>query len=120
MANLKINRGTTYTITYNHTVDGVATTLVGATVRFTMKSTEFDTDATDAAALVTKNITTGTAGGVATITLTPTNTYQTPGKYFYDIKVDVNSNGVTIYKMDEGRITVDGSPTNRLVWWNIA
>lgn len=44
---LKINRGTTYTITYNHKVDGVATTLVGATVRFTLKSVEWDTDAND-------------------------------------------------------------------------
>lgn len=112
--NLKINRGTTYTITYNHLVDGVATTLVGATVRFTMKSVEWDTDADDSDAIVTKNITNGTSGGVATISLTPTNTYQTPGKYYYDIKVDVNSDGVTIYKMTEGTITIDGSPTNRV------
>jgi O-antigen ligase len=34
-------------ITYNHKVDGVATTLVGATVRFTLKSVEWDTDAND-------------------------------------------------------------------------
>lgn len=114
MAQLKINRGTTYVITYNHLVNGVATTLVGATVRFTMKSDEYDTDATDSTALVVKNVTSGTSGGVATITLTPTNTYQTPGKYHYDIKVDVNSDGVTIYKMDEGTIKIDGSPTNRV------
>lgn len=114
MANLKINRGTTYAITYNHKVNGIATTLVGATVRFTMKSAEWDTDADDSDALVTKNVTDGTSGGVATITLTPTNTYQTPGKYYYDIKVDVNSNGATIYKMDEGTVTIDGSPTNRV------
>lgn len=113
MANLKINRGTSYSITYNHKVDGVATTLVGATVRFTLKSSEWDTDADDSDALVTKNVTNGTSGGVATITLTPTNTYQTPGKYYYDIKVDVASDGVTIYKMDEGTVTIDGSPTNR-------
>lgn len=113
MATLKVNRGTTYTITYNHKIDGVATTLVGATVRFTMKSSEWDTDATDIAALITKNITTGSSSGVATITLTPTDTYQTPGKYYYDIKVDVNSDGVTIYKMDEGTVQIDGSPTNR-------
>lgn len=113
MAKLQINRGTTYAITYNHMVDGVATTLVGATVRFTMKSAEYDTDADDSDALVRKNITNGSSAGVATITLTPTDTYQTPGKYFYDIKVDVASDGVTIYKMDEGTITIDGSPTNR-------
>lgn len=114
MAQLKVNRGTTYTMTYNHQVNGVATSLVGSTVRFTMKSTEYDTDADDSDALIVKNITDGTSGGVATITLTPTNTYQTPGKYFYDIKVDVASDGVTIYKMDEGTVKIDGSPTNRV------
>lgn len=113
LATLKVNRGTTYAIIYNHKVDGVATTLVGATVRFTMKSTEYDTDADDSDALVVKNVTSGTSGGVATITLTPTDTYQTPGKYFYDIKVDVASDGVTIYKMDEGIVKLGGSPTNR-------
>lgn len=114
MAKLKVNRGTTYVITYNHLIDGVATSLVGSTVRFTMKSTEFDTDATDATALIVKDVTSGTAGGEAIITLTPTNTYQTPGKYYYDIKVDVASDGATIYKMDEGTIIIDGSPTNRV------
>lgn len=115
MANLKINRGTTYTITYTYQVNGVATTLVGATVRFTMKSTEYDTDATDTTAVVKKNITTGNSSGVATITLNPSDTATlTPGKYYYDIKVDVASNGATIYKTDEGQITLDGSPTNRL------
>jgi len=41
MANLKINRGTTYSITLNYQKNGVATTLVGATVRFTIKGAEF-------------------------------------------------------------------------------
>lgn len=114
MGKLKINRGTTYTLTYKHKVDGVATTLVGATVRFTLKSVEWDTDANDNTASVTKDITNGNSSGEATITLTPTDTYKTPGKYYYDIKVDVNSDGVTIYKMDEGTVVLDGSPTNRI------
>lgn len=112
---LTINRGTTYSITFNYTVDGVATSLVGSTVRFTMKTTEYDTDTTDSTAAVLKNVTSGTAGGVATITINPSDTATlTPGKYYYDIKVDVASDGVTVYKMVEGVITLDGSPTNRL------
>jgi hypothetical protein len=115
MAKLAINRGTTYTRTVNYSVDGVPTTLVGATVRFTMKTTEYDSDTTDATAVVTKNVTSGTSGGVAVITLNPSDTATlTPGKYFYDIKVDLNSDGVTVYKLDEGTIKLDGSPTNRL------
>ena len=56
MAQLKINRGTTYTITFNYQKDGVATTLVGATVRFTMKTTEYSSDATDTAVRLIKGL----------------------------------------------------------------
>lgn len=114
MAQLKINRGTTYTINVAYQVNGVATTLVGATVRFTAKSTEYSTDATDADASIVKNVTNGSSGGIATITINPSDTATlTPGKYFYDIKVqDASGN---IYKIDEGTIKLDGSPTNRLV-----
>lgn len=115
MARLTINRGTTYAITFNYLVDGVATTLVGATVRFTMKDVEYDSDTDDSTASVLKNVTSGDSNGLATITLNPSDTATlTPGKYYYDIKVDVASDGVTVYKMDEGTITLDGSPTNRL------
>lgn len=115
MANLNINRGTTYSRTVNYSVNGVPTTLVGATVRFTIKTVEYDSDVTDSTAVVIKNITNGTSGGVATITINPTDTATlAPGNYFYDIKVDVLSNGATIYKIDEGKIKLDGSPTNRL------
>lgn len=113
MAQLKVNRGTTYAITFNYLKDGVATTLVGATVRFTMKTAEYSTDATDADASVVKNVTNGTSGGVATITLDPADTATlTPGKYYYDIKVE--EAGGDIYKCDEGTIKLDASPTNRL------
>lgn len=40
MAQLKINRGTTYTINFAYQRNGTAATLVGATVRFTMKTEE--------------------------------------------------------------------------------
>jgi len=115
MAKLKINRGTTYSRTVNYQENGVATSLVGSTVRFTMKADEWDTDTDDSTALVTKNITSGTSGGVATITLAPADTATiTPGEYKYDIKVDKGSLGTTVYKIDEGTVVLDGSPTNRL------
>lgn len=112
MAKLSINRGTTYSINVAYLRDGVPTTLVGATVRFTMKTSEFDTDTIDSTAVVLKNITNGTSGGLATITLVPVDTaVLTPQKYFYDVKVE-NADG-TIYKLDEGTVQLDGSPTNR-------
>ena len=115
MAKLNINRGTTYSRTLNYSVDGVATSLVGSTVRFTMKTAEYDSDTADTSAVVQKDITNGTSLGVATITLDPADTATlTPGKYYYDIKVDVDSDGATVYKVDEGTVKLDGSPTNRL------
>lgn len=113
MAKLKINRGTTYTIDVNYQRNGTAATLVGATVRFTVKTAEYDTDADDSDATISKDVTDGTAEGTATITIDPADTATlTPGTYYYDIKVETAAGD--IYKLDEGTIKLDGSPTNRL------
>lgn len=115
MANLKINRGTTYTIAGTVKINGVLQDLTPATVRFTMKSAEYDENFTDADALLLKNITDGTAEGAYNIILNPSDTAEiVPGNYFYDIKVDLNSDGVDVYKLEEGKVKLDGSPTNRL------
>lgn len=112
MAQLKINRGTTYTIGIVYKRNGEATTLVGATVRFTVKDVEWDDDMTDASAVVQKNVTDGNSSGEATITIDPADTDTLePAKYYYDIKVE-QADG-EIYKIDEGTIKLDGSPTNR-------
>lgn len=112
MAKLTIKRGTTYLRTGTYSINGILTTLVGATVRFTMKTTQYDSDATDSTAVIAKNITTGTAQGAYTVTINPVDTaLLTPNKYYYDIKVE-NADG-TIYDLDDGTITLTGSPTNR-------
>lgn len=110
---LKINRGTTYAINVEYLRDGEPATLVGATVRFTMKPLEFDADADDSTAAVKYDVTTGTAEGTATIVILPEDTAELePGSYFYDIKVE--EAGGDVYKLDEGKVKLDGSPTNRL------
>ena len=112
MAQLRINRGTTYTIGIVYKKNGEAETLVGATVRFTVKTVEWDDDMTDSSAVIQKNITDGNSDGEATIEIEPTDTDTLdPGKYYYDIKVEEASG--EIYKIDEGTIKLDGSPTNR-------
>lgn len=112
MATLKINRGTTYTIGVEYKKNGVAETLVGATVRFTVKTVEWDDDMDDSDASILKNVTDGNSAGEATITIDPADTAElTPDKYYYDIKVE--EAGGDIYKIDEGTIKLDGSPTNR-------
>lgn len=113
MAKLKIDRGTTHIRTGTYSVDGIATSLVGATIRFTVKTAEFDSITDDSTAVIQKDITNGTTDGEYEIAIEPDDTATlVPGKYFYDIKVE-NPDG-TIYKLDEGTIKLDGSPTNRL------
>lgn len=115
MANLNINRGTTYTRTGTVKLNGTLIDLTSATVRFTMKTEEFDADTDDSTGAVVKNVTNATALGAYTISLAPADTATLePGKYFYDIKVDLNSDGASVYKVDEGTVKLDGSPTNRL------
>ena len=115
MAQLKISRGTTYTINYSYKKNGSAYTLVGATVRFTIKTTEWDTSTNDSTAVVEKNVTSGAADGTCIITMLASDTATLEaGKYYYDIKVDELSDGTLVYKTDEGTIKLDGSPTNRL------
>lgn len=113
MATLKINRGTTYTIGLTYKKNGVATSLVGATVRFTVKTSEYSSDMTDSDATLQKDVTDGTSEGEATITLDPADTksLDPSAEYFYDIKIE--EAGGEIYKVDEGTIELDGSPTNR-------
>lgn len=62
--------------------------LTGSTVYFTCKPA-FDSDQSDAAALIKKDITSHTnpTQGLTTITLTPTDTAVAAGKYGYDIKL---------------------------------
>jgi hypothetical protein len=112
MAKLTITRGTTYTIGIVYKRNGVPTTLVGATVRFTVKPVEWDDNMSDLTAVILKNVTDGNSSGEATITIDPADTDElTPNNYFYDIKVE-QADG-QIYKIDEGKIKLDGSPTNR-------
>lgn len=113
MANLKIDRGTTFPFNLTYEKEEVVTTLVGATVRFTMKDEEYDTDSSDTGAEIKKDVTDGNAQGEATITLLPADTATlAPGKYFFDVKVQ--EAGGEVHKVLEGTITLDGSPTNRL------
>lgn len=112
MATRKIDRGTTYTIGIVFKKNKLPATLVGSTVRFTVKTVEFDSSTTDATAVILKNVTDGNDQGEATITINPEDTATLePDDYFYDIKVEEPSGA--IYKIDEGKIKLDGSPTNR-------
>jgi len=113
MGKLTMDRGTTFTIGLAYKKNGVPESLVGAIVRFTVKNAEFDSDVADTTAIISKNVTNGDVNGLATILLEPEDTATIiPNKYYYDIKVE-QADG-EIYKVDEGTIKIDGSPTNRI------
>ena len=115
MGKFTIDRGTTFTIDIVYKKYGEPSSLVGGTVRFTVKTSEYDSNASDSSAVIIKNVTSHTdaVNGVSSITINPTDTATlTPGKYYYDIKVA--EAGGAVYKIDEGTIKLDGSPTNRL------
>lgn len=118
---ITIPRGTTYTMGYQHTHNGTNYPLTGATVYFTVKSTEFDDTMPDTAALIRKDITSHTdpTNGYTIIALSPQDTeYQyggtvpiEPGDYVCDIKVKESTGAV--YKVYETTFSITGSPTNR-------
>lgn len=105
---LELERGKTYDMSYTH-----PESMAGGTVYFTLKSDEYDTDADDSDALITKNITSFTLGNTkAEWTLTDANTYITPGKYHYDIVFE-DSTGESLPASWYGRVEITGRPTNR-------
>jgi hypothetical protein len=113
LSTIRINRGTTFLWTFHYAKDDEPASLDGATIRFTVKSVEFSDDVDDSDAVITRDITDGDDDGVASWTLIPADTATLePGTYFYDIKV--KEAGGAVYKIDEGKIRLDGSPTNRL------
>lgn len=75
-------------------VDGNAVDLTGGTLFFTVKNTIDDVDDD---ALISKEITTFSAPttGVATVTLTPTETDLPAGNYFYDVQFKSSGNVIS-------------------------
>lgn len=120
MAKLEITRGTTYSRTLTYKKNGVVTPLTGMTVFFTVKPAEYDANTTDSSASITKTLAdlddANAAEGIAVITIDPADSalLDPEGEYFYDIKVkETDGPPPVIYKVDEGTIVFDGSPTNR-------
>lgn len=109
-----ISRGTTYTIQGFFIAEDGSTDITGATIFFTIKSTEYDSSSDDTTALVKKTVTDfpNATGGEYAITINPSDTAtlaEVDG--YYDIKIKLAS-GV-ILKLDEGKVRIDASPTNR-------
>lgn len=122
---LTIKRGTTYPITFeNKTAAGAPIDLTGATVYFTAKVADYDTDATDTNATIKKDVTVhvdeqglpSATAGISTILLLPADTQKNPATYNYDITVKyapVGAAAPVVITPIEGKLKIDGKPTNR-------
>lgn len=89
--------------------------MTGGTLYFTVKPTEYDSDAADTTGMPKATIPSFTVGGtVASWTLTETDLYIAPGTYYYDI-IFTDSTGASGPPILEGKFKIVGHPTNRNV-----
>lgn len=118
---IEIKRGNTLPITVNITdANGAPVDLTGATVYFTAKSAESDTDADDTNAKIKKDVTVHSdpTAGETLIVLDADDTTINPGNYYYDITVKYAAVGGAdpiVNTVVEGKLKIDGKPTNRSV-----
>lgn len=94
MARLTLYRGATYSEELSLGMD-----LTGATVYFTVKP-DFDSDVTDAAAIIQKNLTSHVdpVGGKTLLTLTSADTDKEPNEYVFDVHVKKSDGTVVVFK----------------------
>ena len=111
MGQITYPRGTSFNLTHIYQKNGVDST-DGAKLLFTVKQPQFDSDSSDAAAIIKKNITMSGATNVITIDPEDVADSVDPGDYNYDLKVI--ETGGSQYQVDTGTFTITAGPTNRL------
>ena len=111
MTALSVNRKNTQTYNLKITEDSVAKNINGYTVKFTVKKNTNDLDNDDIGAIISKTVEATSEVGVATITLTSSDTDINPGTYFYDIKLK-NPAGTWVKSSNVDKFIVNGVITN--------
>jgi hypothetical protein len=106
-------RSTTFKFTHTYQKNGVNSS-DGISLLFTVKPTEFDSDASDSTAILTKTV--AMTGATTVVTIDPTDIADTvaPGDYFFSIHIK-ESNGppAVIYPGISGTFKLVGDSTNR-------
>lgn len=111
MTVLSVNRKNTQTYNLTITEDSVAKNINGYTVKFTVKKNTNDLDNDDIGAIISKTVEATSEVGIATVTLTSTDTDINPGTYFYDIKLK-NPTGTWVKSSNVDKFIVNGVITN--------
>ena len=117
-AKLELYRGTSYPFVYNHTDStGAKVSLTGKTLYFTAKADKYDSDTADSTAVIKKTVTahTDAANGVSGFTLTDSDTFIDPGKYYFTFLVEVYTTHNTEPPSVTGVLTILPQQTNRQV-----
>lgn len=107
MTALRVNRKNTASYNLTITEDNVAKNINGYTVKFTVKKNTNDLDNDDVSAIISKSITATSSVGLATISLTTSDTNINPGSYMYDIRLK-NSSGSWRKSSDADKFIVNG------------
>lgn len=109
MSKITIKRGDTRVINIPYLdANGAALDLTGAKVYFTVNASSSPTDDTSAVIAKSTSSFASPTSGIATITLSNTDTQNiTPGTYYYDAQVKDASGNVTTSKVDKFIIKAD-------------
>lgn len=107
MAVLAIKRKNTKSYNLTITEDSVAKNINGYTIKFTVKNNLNDLDDDDVGAIISKTIEATSEVGLATISLTTSDTTLNPGAYMYDIKLK-NPAGTWVKSIDADKFIVNG------------
>lgn len=98
--------------------DGTPIDITSATLLFTVKNAEWDSDSSDSGAKIKKELSiTDGVNGKAKLFLTQQETFIDPGEYYYDIKITqtyVSSPTIVDIAL-KGIFTIIGDSTNRVV-----
>lgn len=109
---ISVVRGDTKTVTVTYTENSSAYDLTSHTVYFTVKK-KSDQDVADRDAVIQKSFTSGDATGIATFTLSKTDTRLDYGEYVYNVRL-VNAAGTLVLSTAEGTFTVSKGVTQRV------
>jgi hypothetical protein len=112
MVTISTIQGDTKSITITCTQNSSPYDLTSKSVLFTVKNKN-DNDVDDSTALISKEYTSGTTSGTASIVLSHADTNIAPGNYLFNIRI-TNSSATEVLSSQNGMFEVTQGATNRV------
>lgn len=111
MTEISVNRKNTKSYDLTITENDIPKDIEDYVIKFTVKKNTNDLDNDDVSAIIAKTITATSNVGLATISLTTSDTNINPGAYMYDIKLK-NPAGTWVKSINADKFIVKGVVTN--------